>query len=76
MVEGTLSDALRRSLVSYRLYHHKMLFLSQDLKISEMDEWIDSDDESSDSEGDKDKEKEDSDSGTKKKNKKKGTLIY
>ncbi|OWR50028.1 hypothetical protein KGM_202410B, partial [Danaus plexippus plexippus] len=43
----------------------------KDLKISEMDEWIDSDDESSDSEGDKDKEKEDSDSGTKKKNKKK-----
>ncbi|CAH0722973.1 unnamed protein product, partial [Brenthis ino] len=44
----------------------------KDLKISEMDEWIDSDDESSDSEGgEKDKEKEDSDSGTKKKKNKK-----
>ncbi|XP_045453728.1 general transcription factor IIF subunit 1 [Melitaea cinxia] len=41
----------------------------KDLKISEMDEWIDSDDESSDSDVDKDKEKEDSDSGSKKKKK-------
>ncbi|XP_050355237.1 general transcription factor IIF subunit 1 [Nymphalis io] len=47
----------------------------KDLKISEMDEWIDSDDESSDSEaGEKDKEKEDSDSGTKKKKNKKGAV--
>lgn len=45
----------------------------KDLKISEMDEWIDSDDESSDSEGgEKEKEKEDSDSGSKKKKNKKG----
>lgn len=40
-----------------------------ELKISDMDEWIDSDDDSSASEGG-DKEKEDSDSGTKKKPKK------
>ncbi|XP_026484322.1 general transcription factor IIF subunit 1 [Vanessa tameamea] len=47
----------------------------KDLKISEMDEWIDSDDESSDSEaGEKDKDKEDSDSGAKKKKNKKGAV--
>lgn len=43
----------------------------KDLMLSEMDEWIDSDDESSDSDADKDKEKEDSDSGSKKKKVKK-----
>ncbi|CAH3860823.1 general transcription factor IIF subunit 1 [Pieris brassicae] len=41
----------------------------KELKISDMDEWIDSDDDSSGSEAG-DKEKEDSDSGTKKKPKK------
>ncbi|XP_072935560.1 general transcription factor IIF subunit 1 isoform X2 [Epargyreus clarus] len=42
----------------------------KDLKISDMDEWIDSDEDSSNSEGEK--EKEDSDSGAKKKKAKKG----
>ncbi|XP_045505072.1 general transcription factor IIF subunit 1 isoform X2 [Colias croceus] len=42
----------------------------KELKISDMDEWIDSDDDSSGSEGEK--EKEDSDSGSKKKKDKKG----
>ncbi|XP_041974604.1 general transcription factor IIF subunit 1 [Aricia agestis] len=41
-----------------------------DLKISEMDEWIDSDDESSDSDGEKEKEKDESDTDQKKKKKK------
>ncbi|CAH2099467.1 unnamed protein product [Euphydryas editha] len=43
----------------------------KDLKLTEMDEWIDSDDESSDSDAEKDKDKEDSDSGSKKKKNKK-----
>lgn len=47
------------------------LYLISDLKISEMDEWIDSDDDSSDSDGGN--KEEDSDSGAKKKkDKKKG----
>ncbi|XP_050684667.1 general transcription factor IIF subunit 1 [Leptidea sinapis] len=45
----------------------------KDLKISDMDEWIDSDDDSSNSEAGE-KEKEDSDSGAKKKKNKKGPV--
>lgn len=47
-----------------------------DLKISDMDEWIDSDDDSSDSDAEKEKDN-DSDSGAKKKKdqKKKGTCF-
>ena len=45
-----------------------------DLKISEMDEWMDSDEDMSDSEGGEEKKNSDDD-GEKKKNKKKGTLV-
>lgn len=70
--KASKSKGIHSNLIYYCVNYINFIFLVLELKISDMDEWMDSDDDSSASDEEKEKEKEDSDSNSKKKKAKKG----